>query len=491
MTHIGRPRDKKSGAIRCDANDAVEAIVAYLEHKLHARFFIPHFTRRASGGSRHRHLDQPRDPGAARAALRRDLPAERPLVRRRGGGRAGAGGARPAAGRDRRRLRERRLRSWQPHCSTVDITRYCPPTPGTSCRRRSPISPRLEPERPFVAVVAGAKYDTKIGPLHEIYKKVDHLILGGVIYNAYLAAKYGVIVDGVTQGDVDAARQLVEMDKKEGKIVELPFVVESDLPDRRDANAFRSRSVADSRPETSAVPPRHRPAFLPRPEGGGGAQRRPDDLRQRRHGPDPHFSEAPRPSTRRSTRTARRSSSTAAATPFRSSRTSAPVSISRSWTTPATTSSRAAARSSRHREGSAYGLAPVKPSWTTAGASRRDRLLKGPICGVRLTPWDLRVPRHCGAHECASFLASSQALLWTFLISLPFIGFSGSDLKSHIVRGGRHDGPAALRDLDPQPLLERFDRLIEGAGYPNRSEAIRDLIRNRLVEAAWEGGTGR
>jgi CopG family nickel-responsive transcriptional regulator len=42
----------------------------------------------------------------------------------------------------------------------------------------------------------------------------------------------------------------------------------------------------------------------------------------------------------------------------------------------------------------------------------------------------------------------------------------------------------------PQPLLERFDRLIEGAGYANRSEAIRDLIRNRLVEAAWEAGTG-
>ena len=33
------------------------------------------------------------------------------------------------------------------------------------------------------AVVAGAKYDTKIGPLKEIYKKVDRLILGGVIYN--------------------------------------------------------------------------------------------------------------------------------------------------------------------------------------------------------------------------------------------------------------------------------------------------------------------
>lgn len=35
-------------------------------------------------------------------------------------------------------------------------------------------------------------------------------------------------------------------------------------------------------------------------------------------------------------------------------------------------------------------------------------------------------------------------------------------------------------------LVDRFDRLIEGEGYGNRSEAIRDLIRQRLVEEQWE-----
>lgn len=34
-----------------------------------------------------------------------------------------------------------------------------------------------------------------------------------------------------------------------------------------------------------------------------------------------------------------------------------------------------------------------------------------------------------------------------------------------------------------QHLLERFDRLITDKGYVNRSEALRDLIRNALVEA--------
>ncbi len=34
-------------------------------------------------------------------------------------------------------------------------------------------------------------------------------------------------------------------------------------------------------------------------------------------------------------------------------------------------------------------------------------------------------------------------------------------------------------------LLDRFDKLIEKKGYSNRSEAVRDLIRNAFVEEQW------
>jgi CopG family transcriptional regulator, nickel-responsive regulator len=39
-----------------------------------------------------------------------------------------------------------------------------------------------------------------------------------------------------------------------------------------------------------------------------------------------------------------------------------------------------------------------------------------------------------------------------------------------------------------EKLLRRFDRLIERKGYANRSEAIRDLIRESLVREQWEMG---
>ncbi len=37
-------------------------------------------------------------------------------------------------------------------------------------------------------------------------------------------------------------------------------------------------------------------------------------------------------------------------------------------------------------------------------------------------------------------------------------------------------------------LLTRFDKLIEEKDYPNRSEAIRDLIRENLVKKEWTKG---
>jgi len=41
-----------------------------------------------------------------------------------------------------------------------------------------------------------------------------------------------------------------------------------------------------------------------------------------------------------------------------------------------------------------------------------------------------------------------------------------------------------------EDLLKQFDKLIEQKGYQNRSEAIRDLIRDNLVQRAWSESDG-
>ena len=40
----------------------------------------------------------------------------------------------------------------------------------------------------------------------------------------------------------------------------------------------------------------------------------------------------------------------------------------------------------------------------------------------------------------------------------------------------------------PEALVADFDGLIASQGYETRSEAVRDLIRDRLVQKEWEGG---
>jgi CopG family nickel-responsive transcriptional regulator len=40
----------------------------------------------------------------------------------------------------------------------------------------------------------------------------------------------------------------------------------------------------------------------------------------------------------------------------------------------------------------------------------------------------------------------------------------------------------------PAGLLAKLDRRVTSRGYPSRSELVRDMIRERLVEDAWQAG---
>lgn len=42
----------------------------------------------------------------------------------------------------------------------------------------------------------------------------------------------------------------------------------------------------------------------------------------------------------------------------------------------------------------------------------------------------------------------------------------------------------------PHDLVTAFDRAIEGKGYATRSEAVRDVMRDYLVEGEWESDSG-
>ena len=247
MTHIGRPKDKKTGAITVDPKDGVEPIVDYLEHKLHVQFHVPGFPTEGDAGI-------PAIDSSVNLDIKRlrkhdisgiYLPNTRWFAGEQAKGELRERLAMQLAGLADVFINDA-FGSWQPHASTYDVTHYLPSFAGFLMQEEIlHLDKVLEPLKPFLAVVAGAKFDTKIEPLKAIYPHLDHLVLGGVMYNSYLAAKYGVTVAGVSEADMAAARDLVEMDKAQGKILELPLVVESDTLEGRIEGKYRTLNVAD------------------------------------------------------------------------------------------------------------------------------------------------------------------------------------------------------------------------------------------------------
>ncbi len=247
MTHVGRPRDKQTGQITVTDDSTVQPVVEYLERKLHTNFVVPEFPPHPERGIREidtsinlhiRDLRAHRIGGIYLPNTRwfegeedRDDQRERFAVQLAGLADVFVNDA---------------FGSWQSHASTVEVTRYLPSFAGFLMQKELRyLNSVLEPERPFVAVVAGAKYDTKIGPLKQIYKEVDHLILGGVIYNTFLCAKYDIRVAGISESDIEAAKELVAQDEKAKKVIELPILVESDTIEGRVEGHYRDVRIED------------------------------------------------------------------------------------------------------------------------------------------------------------------------------------------------------------------------------------------------------
>jgi phosphoglycerate kinase len=250
MTHVGRPKDKKTAMITCRPEESVEPVVHYLEQKLHTKLYIPQF---------------PQDPIRGIVDIDTSINlAIRNLRERKIGGiylpntRWFQGEEAEGEVRERFALQLAGLAdiyvndafgSWQPHASTYDITKHLPSFAGFLLQQEiRNLEGVINPERPFLAVVAGAKYDTKIKPLNALYDKVDRLVLGGVIYNTYLCAKYGVQIKGVSDEDRRLAQELVEKDRKAKKIVELPLIVESDILEDKIEGKYRTISINNFRP---------------------------------------------------------------------------------------------------------------------------------------------------------------------------------------------------------------------------------------------------
>jgi phosphoglycerate kinase len=231
MSHVGRPKDKKTGEIHLNKDTSVQPIVDYLQNKLHITLKIPEFHEQENKG----YIDIETSINHTIRELKEDkidgiyLPNTRWFAGEEAKGDEADRFAYQLAGLADIFVNDA-FGSWQAHASTVKVAKYLPAYAGFLMQKEIENLNRIyNPDRPFVAVVAGAKFDTKIDSLNALLKTADYLVLGGVIYNAYLCAKYGYEIKGIEAEDMEHAKAFVEFAKKyPDKMIELPFIIESD-----------------------------------------------------------------------------------------------------------------------------------------------------------------------------------------------------------------------------------------------------------------------
>lgn len=247
MTHVGRPYDKKTGNYTISEDESVKPIVEYLENKLELKIEIPEL--------RATELDGITDLSKLMEYVVKLKKGETQMLylpnTRWFNGEETKNEASETLAMELSRLADVYINdafgSWQPHVTTYNITQYLPSYAGLLMEKEiKHLEQVFDPTKPLVSIVAGSKFDTKIGPLSSLIKMSDHLILGGVLYNAYLAAKYDISINGLGDDDIAMAKKFIsDSGKYIDRVVELPYIVESDSFERVSEGTFRTHKVAD------------------------------------------------------------------------------------------------------------------------------------------------------------------------------------------------------------------------------------------------------
>ncbi len=114
------------------------------------------------------------------------------------------------------------------HASTVGIAKFLPAYAGLLIEKELRImGGALEnPERPFVAILGGAKVSDKIGVINHLLEKVDSLIIGGGMSYTFLRAQgYEVGTSLLEEDKIDLAKELLHKAQDKGVELLLPVDV--------------------------------------------------------------------------------------------------------------------------------------------------------------------------------------------------------------------------------------------------------------------------
>ncbi len=115
--------------------------------------------------------------------------------------------------------------SHRAHCSNVGLCKFLPSAVGFLVEKEISIMGKAlsNPERPFVAILGGAKVSDKITVIENLIEKVDSIIIGGGMAFTFLKSLgYSVGKSLLEEDKVDLAKGLIEKAKSKNVKILLP-----------------------------------------------------------------------------------------------------------------------------------------------------------------------------------------------------------------------------------------------------------------------------
>ena len=139
------------------------------------------------------------------------------------------------------------------HSSTAGVADYLPAVCGYLVQKEVSIMGKAlaDPERPFVAILGGAKVSDKLNVINNLLEKVDTLIIGGGMAFTFLAAKgYDIGSSLVDSEKIDYCKEMMAKAESKGVKLLLPVdaVVADSFPNPIDAEIAVETVAADAIP---------------------------------------------------------------------------------------------------------------------------------------------------------------------------------------------------------------------------------------------------
>jgi len=139
------------------------------------------------------------------------------------------------------------------HASTAGVADYLPAVCGYLIQKEIGVMGKAlaDPERPFVAILGGAKVADKLNVIDNLLSKVDTLIIGGGMAYTFLAAQGKTIGTSLLdESKLDYCREMLKKAEEKGVKLLLPIdtVVAASFPDPIDGDIAVDTVSADEIP---------------------------------------------------------------------------------------------------------------------------------------------------------------------------------------------------------------------------------------------------